>query len=157
MEILEHQVLEMKNVLSVRKKMDKNEHKRVSLEITELLKESGADKVGPPVTATYSVEGGPKEPIIDCEILIPLNKIIEVPQGFVFKDRFLLVNAVKVTHTGDPSNIHKTLDELNHYVLEHRLLPISVAYNVATKEPESVFDINNTEIDIYVSVSPNIV
>ena len=46
------------------------------------------------------------------------------------------------------------LSQLNQYIMEHKLQPITVGYNVTKKT--DMLNPENTEIDVYVGISPNI-
>ena len=134
----------------------RQQHAKISQDIENIIEKNQAKKIGAPVSATYAVEVGADGPIMDCEILVPLDKKFDVPSGFVFKDRFLLTNAVMITHVGNPTKIQGTVDELNRYIEEKKLRPITTGYNVSRIEAKSPADIDNMEIDIYVGISPNI-
>lgn len=45
-------------------------------------------------------------------------------------------------------------NQLNQYIMERRLQPITVGYNVTKKT--DMLSPENTEIDVYVGISPNI-
>lgn len=155
MEIRENQTLEMMNVLSYRGKMTQQEFAAKSQEIEGIMKENGAEKTAPVVTTTFSVEPGIIGPVMDVEILIPLNKEIQVPGGYAWKSRFLLTNAVKLHHVGHPSALQNSVNELNTYISEHHLVPITSGYNVTVKEPKTPLEMDAMEIDVYVGISPN--
>lgn len=156
MDIQEHITLKMINVLSYRAKMTQLELSKKSQEIEKLLQETGAQKKAPIVTTTYSVMSGVNGSVMDVEILVPLDRQISVPEGFVWKPEFLLTNALKVKHIGNPSNLQNTINTLNSYITEHKLTPISTGYNVTVKEAKTPLDIEQMEVDIYVGISPNI-
>jgi len=92
---------------------------------------------------------------MDAEILVPLNKEIPVPSGYVWKPQFLLTNAVKLHHVGHPSALQNSINELNAYITQHQLVPITSGYNVTVKEARTPLDLDAMEIDIYVGVNPN--
>ena len=50
--------------------------------------------------------------------------------------------------------LQNTCNELNQYIVQNKLMPITVGYNV-TKKIDPV-NIIKTEIDVYVGISPNI-
>lgn len=156
MEIRENEVLEMKNVLSFRGKMTQQEFAAKSQEMEQILNMTGAKKAAPVVTTTFAIEQGPLGPVMDVEILIALDREIEVPQGYVFKSHFLLTNAVMVRHTGHPSKLQDSVNALNTYITEHRLVPITSGYNVTVREAKTPLELENMEICIYVGVSSNL-
>lgn len=154
-EVLEHMTFEMHNVLSYRGKMTQQELVEKSREMEEIIQKSGAEKNGGAVTTTFSVEQGPNGAILDMEILIPLNHEIQGPPGYAWKPDFLLTNALLVKHVGNPSGLQESIQELNQFILEHGLVPISTGYNVAVREAKTPLELDSMEVDIYVSVSPN--
>lgn len=107
------------------------------------------------MTTTFSVEQGPNGAILDMEILIPLNHEIQVPPGYAWKPDFLLTNALLVKHVGNPAGLQECIQELNQFILEHGLVPISTGYNVTVREAKTPLELDSMEVDIYVSVSPN--
>ncbi|MBR3294355.1 MAG: AraC family transcriptional regulator [Oscillospiraceae bacterium] len=156
MQIQTGQTLELHNVLSYRAKMTQQEFAAKAQEIDARLREQGAQRVGSSATATFSVEPGAHGPVMDVEILIPLNKEITLPEGCVWKPHFLLTNALVVRHVGSPATMQESANALNVYISEHQLTPITVGYNVTVKEPKTPLELDEMIVDIYVGVSPNI-
>lgn len=154
-EVLEHMTFEMHNVLSYRGKMTQQELAEKSREMEEIIQKSGAEKMGGAVTTTFSVEQGPNGAILDMEILIPLNHEIQVPPGYAWKPDFLLTNALLVKYVGNPAGLQECIQELNQFIMEHGLVPISTGYNVTVREAKTPLELDSMEVDIYVSVSPN--
>lgn len=155
MAVLEHMTFEMHNVLSYRGKMTQQELMEKSREMEEIIHKSGAEKDGGAVTTTFSVEQGPNGSVLDMEMLIPLNQEIPVPQGYVWKPDFFLTNALMLKHVGNPAGLQERIQELNQFILEHGLVPISTGYNVTVREAKTPLELDSMEVDIYVSVSPN--
>lgn len=156
MEITQNQTLEMQNLLSYRGRMTQQEFTAKAQEIERILQEHGAQKDAPIVTTTFSVEQGAMGPIMDAEILVPLNKEIPVPSGYVWKPQFLLTNAVKLHHVGNPSGLQNSVDELTDYMRMHHLTPVTSGYNVTLKEAHTLLELDAMEIDVYVGISPNV-
>lgn len=155
MDILEHRTLEMHDLLSYRSKMTQQELVEKSKEIEEIIVRSGASKNGCTVTTTFSVEQGPNGPILDMEILVPLDREIPVPQGYVWKPEFLLTNALMMKHIGNPAGLQESVQALNQFILDHGLVPISTGYNVTVREAKTPMELDSMEVDIYVGISPN--
>jgi effector-binding domain-containing protein len=144
------------NLLSIRKKMTQQEINIVLTKIGNLLEEKGIKKNGPIISATFSVEMVEGQPLLDMEILVPLDKKVELPEGYKFKELFNLNHAVYARHIGNPTTIESTYKELAAYIKENNLQPITVGYNVNIKDikPEEGFDEMIT--DIYIGVNPSI-
>lgn len=92
--------------------------------------------------------------ITDVEILLPVDRYIDSTGDYVFKNRIQIVNAVVAIFKGHPVGLQEACNRLNQYIMEHGLQPITVGYNV-TKNTDMLKP-ENTEIDIYVGISPNI-
>ena len=155
-EIIENATLEMKNVLSYRTKATQQQLAQSSKEIEELLKNNGAKRNGSSVTATFAVDTTGAEPMLDIEILIPIDKNISVPAPYTIKPLFRLKNAVKIRHYGNPALLQNTANELMEHIKDKGLMPITAGYNVTVQEPSSPTDIDSLIVDIYVGVCDNI-
>ena len=83
------------------------------------------------------------------EFLIPVNRKFEGNQHYVFKPGFKLVNAVRQRYYGKFDNIDTGLKELNSYISEHLLTPITNSYIMEV-------DSNNGIYDIFVGISENV-
>ena len=114
------------------------------------VKTSGAERVGYPITVTYGIEGD----LIDVEVLLPINKRVPSTGKYVFKEKLLITNALMVKHVGNPAGLQAACNELNSYIMENKLVPITAGYNVTRKV--DMLNPNNAEIDVYVGISPNI-
>ena len=155
-EITENAALEMTNVLSYRSKSTQRQLAMASKEIDELLKNNDAKKVGSSVSATFAIDTTGSEPMLDVEILIPLDKEISVSAPYMIKPVFRLRNAVKIRHKGNPALMQNTANELMEYIKNKGLMPITAGYNVTVQEPTSPTDVDSLIVDIYVGVSDNI-
>ena len=104
---------------------------------------SCAKKSGTPITATYGVEGN----TIDMEFLMPIDRSIASTDRFVFKNQIKIVNAVVACYKGHPMGLQEACNQLNQYIVEHKLQPITVGYNVTKKT--DILNPENTEIDVW--------
>ena len=150
LEIKENQELHVDNLLSYRGKVKQTEIELVGKEMEDYIQNVGANRIGNPITVTYAVEGD----MIDIELLMPIEKSIDSTDKFVFKKQIKIVNAVVASYKGHPMGLQDTCNQLNQYMVEHTLQPITVGYNVTKKM--DMLNPNNTEIDVYVGISPNI-
>jgi effector-binding domain-containing protein len=149
-EILKNQLLEIENIISFRGKVCLTDIEQIGKEMEEKAKQLGAKRIDNPITATYGVEGD----LLDIEILLPIDKKIENFDKYIYKDRIKIVNALVAKHHGNPAALQNTCNELNQYILEKQLTPITAGYNVTRKiNPANIQD---TEVDVYVGISPNI-
>ena len=100
--------------------------------------------------STYAVEGNE----LDIELLMPIDKSIDSTDKFAFKNYIKIINAVVASYKGRPIGLQEACNQLNQYIMEHKLQPITVGYNVTKKT--DMLNPENTEIDVYVGISPNI-
>lgn len=149
-EITEGELLEIEHAISFRDKIRQIDLNDIEKDIEEKIRKSEANKIGNPITATYSIEGN----FIDVELIIPIDKKIDNIGKYKYKERLKLVNAIVAKHKGNPMMIKNTYNELNQYIEKNNLIPITVGYNV-TKNIDYL-NTENSEIDIYVGISPNI-
>ena len=83
------------------------------------------------------------------EFLIPVDRKFEGNQHYVFKPGFKLVNAVRQRYYGSFDNIDTGLKELNSYISEHSLTPITLPYIME-------IDSDNGVYDIFIGMSENV-
>lgn len=150
LEIKENQELNVTNLLSYRGKLKQTELENIGKEMESYIQNAGTKRVGNPITATYELEGDE----IDIELLMPIDKSIESMDKFDFKNQIKIVNAVVASYIGHPMGVQDACNQLNQYIMERRLQPITVGYNVTKKT--DMLNPENTEIDVYVGISPNI-
>lgn len=51
----------------------------------------------------------------------------------MYKKKIRIVNAVVPKHTGNPSGLQETCNQLNQYMLEKQMVPITVGYTITRK------------------------
>ena len=159
MEITTEQNLQMKNVLSVRGKFDQNSLMEKRKEIDDMMKKLGVHPIHPAVTTTFGVEQTEKGPLMDMEILVPVDRDIshelamaKLP-GYRFKPIFLLANAVRLHHVGNEASLENSIKELYQFIKVRNLRPITTGYNIPQNDPDDPKDL---VLDIMVGVDPNI-
>ena len=150
LEIKENQELNVANVLSYKGKVKQAELENVGKEMESYIQNVGAKRVGNPIVATYAIEGA----TVDIELLMPIDKSIDSTDKFVFKNQIKIVNAVVACYKGHPMGLQEACNQVNQYIVEHKLQPITVGYNVTKKT--DMLSPENTEIDVYVGISPNV-
>lgn len=150
LEIKENQELNVTNVLSYRGKIKQAELENIGKEMESYIQNAGAKRLGNPITVTYAVEGNE----LDIELLMPIDKSIDSTDKFAFKNYIKIINAVVASYKGRPIGLQEACNQLNQYIMEHKLQPITVGYNVTKKT--DMLNPENTEIDVYVGISPNI-
>lgn len=149
-EIIEKQELNVTKLLSFRGKVSQAELETIGRDMQDTIARLGAKPVGNAITATFSVENG----AIDMEMLVPIDKSVESAGRYEYKERLLIVNAVKVSYKGHPIGLQDVIKQLNQYMIDNQLQSITVGYNV-TKRIDKLTP-ENTEIEVYVGINPNI-
>lgn len=149
-EILSGQTLEVEKLFSYRGKIRQADLEGIGKEMENEVISAGAKRMGMPITVTYGVEND----IMEVEILLPIDKKINNTGKFCYKEKIKIVNALMAKHRGNPMQLQNTCNELNRYIVEHNLVPITAGYNVTTKV--NPLDVEDTEVDVYVGISPNI-
>ena len=117
LEIKENQEVNITNVLSYRGKIKQAELENIGKEMEICIQNSGATRAGNPITATYAIEAD----MIDVELLMPTDKTIESTDKFVFKNQIKIVNAVVASYKGHPIGLQEVCNQLNQYIMEHKL------------------------------------
>jgi effector-binding domain-containing protein len=146
----------MKNVLAIRKKMGQQEIQQTLVGMGNIIKDLGANKSGTVVTTTYAVEQAVTGPMLDMEILVPLNKEVTVSEPYIFKPLFHLKYAVYARHEGNPQLLQNTLNQMMAYIQENRLTQITSVYSVNIKELKLGDSMNDMVTDLYIGVNPSI-
>lgn len=141
-EILSGQMLEIDNLFSYRGKIKSAELKEIGKKMEEKVNSAGAKRIGMPITVTYGVENDTME----IEILLPIDRKISSTIEFCYKEKIKIVNALVAKHKGNPMKFQNTCNELNQYIAENKLVPITAGYNVTKKT--NPIDIEDTEIGV---------
>jgi len=149
LEIKEKQELNVANTLSYRGKVKQTEIENIGKEMEDYIQNADAKRAGNLITATYAIEGD----TIDVELLMPIDTSIESTDKFVFKNQIKIVNAVVASYKGHPMGLQEACNQLNQYIMEHGLQPITVGYNITKKT--DMLNPENTEVEVYVGISPN--
>ncbi|MEE0861614.1 MAG: hypothetical protein U0L79_01355 [Lachnospiraceae bacterium] len=149
-EIKMGQTLELDNVLSFRGKLTQSEVEQVGRDMETKISDVNAKLIGHPIMATFAVDSTK----LDMELICPIDKKINSVGEYVYKEKIKIINAVMMSYKGNPDGLQEACNELNKYIIDNKLQPITVGYNVTKKiDP---LDINNAEIDVYVGINPNI-
>ena len=149
MEILTGQSYEMDNLVSRSGKFTVNEFEVIGKEMSTTFKDDSINNGEYVITTTRAIED--ENRIMDVESLLPVNERMEVEEPYVFKDKIKIVNALYIKVT-DINLLQEAMNKMNKYIMAYKLLPVSSAYLVQTKQGES--ELPCTEI--YIGISPNI-
>ncbi len=145
MNITEGNTLEMTNVLLYKGKKTQQEIAALMNEMNEMneiIKNNGAEKVGPAVSATFAATDNS---VMDIEVMVPLDRMISVPPKFKMKPVFKLTNAVKIRHEGNPAGLQNSGNALMKYISDNNLTPITAGYNVTVNEALNHINVDNMD------------
>ena len=156
MNIIKGKELKLENVLSLRKKMTQMEIQNEMINIGKHLEENGVKKNGPIVTATHSIEQINNEMLLDMEILVPMDKKLELSGKYKLKEIFHLTNAVYKRHEGNPNNLQITYNEMMEYITQNNLQQITAGYNVSIVDLKPGESLDKMIMDVYIGVNPSI-
>lgn len=149
MDIMLEKSFEINNLISRSGKFAALEFQKVIIEMVNAFKVFSIANGEYVITTTKSLEVRNGEQVMDVEILIPVNYRMPVEEPYVFKNEIKLSNCLYSMET-DVSKLQDTLNNINQYIIDHKLLPITSAYLVQTKRD------NQPRIEIYMSINPNI-
>ena len=153
MTILTEQTLDKQNLISFRKKLRATELQAHAEKMLAYVEQCGAVKVGGGISATYAIEGD----VMDVEMYLPLDMEIPSTEEFVYKPWLFLDNCIATTHKGNPQLLESTMLQMNEYIEENGLTPISAGFIVTINEVTDMEDVDKFEVDVYISISPNVV
>lgn len=150
MEIMQEQSFEINNLITQSGKFKVKEFQESLNKLVNRYKAFSKTNGDYIITTTKSIEIINGEQIMEVEILMPVNYLIPVDEPYIFKSKLKLTHALH-TKVTDIAKLQDTLDMVNNYILEQKLEPITSAYLVQIKEE------NQTSIEIYVGINPNVV
>jgi len=153
MTITTNQTLEVRNLLSFRKMVTGVELNELSQRMLGYIESTGAQKIGGGISATYAIDGDK----LDIAMYIPIDREVLSTEEFEFKPLLQLENCVVATHKGNPQLLENTLQGLNDYITQNGLTSISVGFIVTKREITDMKDAEHFEVDVYISISPNVV
>lgn len=151
--ILEHQKLDMRNLISFRGKVRQEEISEVIQIMRNYAVAQGSDMAGGPISVTYGVEQTEYGAIADAEIMIQVDKKIAGNDKFAWKERLFLEDAVRLKYAGSPALFQNACSELNAYIREKRYTPITAGY-ILTKGIDSL--LRTVDMEVYIGVSSNV-
>ena len=154
--ILENQELHITNALSLRGKVTQADLQQEVVRIGKFVEDGGYTRTGSTVSVTYAIEQQGTSPILDVELITPLDKPFIPPQGCICKPIIKLVHAVSIRHIGNPAGLQETVNLLLAYIQKNNFQIITPAYNVSVQEATMPNMIDQMIVDVYIGVSPNI-
>ena len=138
--VIEHQMLNHEYILSYQTKVDNKIIPDMLKSMKENISVIGLETCGNIIITKHDGI---------TEFLIPVDRKFEGNQHYVFKPGFKLVNAARQRYYGSFDNIDTGLKELNSYIFENSLTPITNFYIMEV-------DLDNNVYDIFIGISENV-
>lgn len=140
MPVFEHQYIHYKNVLSYTAEINEDSFADFIKGISRHICVLGFNIIG---KIAFTQKGEL------TEFIIPVDRSFTGTQHYLYKSEFKLVNAVKIRHFGEISDISRKMSELNAYIEENFLMPLTSPYVI-------VQDIEHSVFDVYIGIDENI-
>lgn len=150
MKIILEKTYEQSNVVTTSGKYSVYNFNQLVQETVTLFKAHARNNGECIITTTKAVEVINDEQIIDVEILFPVSSRIEVQAPYVYKDKIKITNAIYIK-VNEITKLQDAMDQINQYVIELELQPITSAYLVQTMEE------GKPVIEIYMGINPNVI
>lgn len=138
--VVEHQTLKVERILSHRTDVRDDFVPKMLKSIKENIAVLGFQICGDIVIAKQNGF---------LEFLNPVDKEFKSNEHYSFKEQVKLVNAARLRHYGSFSKIQSSLAELNDYIIQEKLTPITVPYIVERDNFDNAYD-------IYIGISENV-
>ena len=132
MRVIEHQYLHYRNVLVCKMPFDTSLITDFLNKISENLSVIDLNLNGKIVMTSDSS---------NMEFNIPVNKSFFGNSHYQYKSEFKLVNAIRARHYGSLDNIEETIIELNEYIQENSLVPITNPYFIVQSIEHDIYDV----------------
>ena len=149
------QSLHVKNLLSFRKVMSQDQMEEENKKLFDFIEDQKLKIVGPKISTTHFINQS-GQGSIDMEILIPVDKTFEEREDYKLKKELKLVNCLSVAHIGNPADFQKKVLELQKYIKDNKLTPISNLYTLSLRDPEAKTGEAKFQAICYISINPNI-
>lgn len=149
MDILLDQLYEINNLITQSSRFTVREFQKALLNISSIYKDYSINNGEYVITTTRSLEVVNGEQIMVVEILLPVFYRIPVEDPYVFKNIVRITNAL-YAKVEEVANLQNALNEVNQYILDNKLQPITTAYLVQSKKE------NKPCVEIYIGLDPNI-
>ncbi|GAA0137420.1 hypothetical protein YSY43_42610 [Paenibacillus sp. YSY-4.3] len=136
--------IRFENVASYRARMKQSEIDHELGQFVAVLKESGAKRNGPMISATFAIDHGQEEQVLDMEFLFPVDRPLDLPEPYGFKPVFQLVDAVYTRYAGNPEGLDRVFAELVDYINRNKMIQVSTGYTLSIQPPigaEPCFDV----------------
>lgn len=132
MQVIEHQYLHYRNILVCKMQLDTNSTTDFIKKISKNLSVLDLSLNGKIVMTS---DGS------NMEFNIPVNKSFFGNSHYQYKSEFKLVNAVRARHYGALEKVEETIMQLNRYIRENSLVPITNPYFMVQSVEHDIYDV----------------
>lgn len=151
-EIFNNQTLCIENILYSRSWITQQGFNELLTKMENLLIERMAKKSGSIITITNAIEMQDGQAVMDVEILIPLEKEIDITDDFKFIHRLEITNALKIRIDGNPQQLQQATHLLTEYIAKNKLNPTTPLIVVNVNGKTAPLKIDAMITDIYIGV-----
>lgn len=149
MEIVLNQSFEMDALVSKSGKFNVMNFQKALMDMIAAFKDYARSNGECLITTTKALEMVNGEQIMDVEMLIPINYRIPMDAPYQYKEKLKITNAL-YTKVTDVAQLQNTLNEINQYIADNNMQPITSAYLVQSKQE------NQPCVEVYIGLNPNI-
>ena len=147
-----NQELKLKKLLYFKGRIPQSEIENEIEKIKSFLDEKEISIIGPKISSINSIDDkNPSMPIVNFELLYPIDKPFTKTEKYKFKRKFELENCLKIHIKDTLENIQQELVKLDEYIINSNLKLTTNLYTVDINEPVSHTS-NIFDIEAYVSV-----
>lgn len=155
MEIVSNKKYSIENVLTFRGKVRQETINNIATKAEEVIKKANLEIIGPVITAIHSIENDGSNQLFDFELIVPVSGVMASVDEYIFKDKFMIENALTFRHIGNPQSMNSEMEEFIKYIKENQFKPVTPFYNITIKVAVTPAEIDNMIVDIYVGIECN--
>lgn len=152
MEIIRNKKYSVENVLTFRGKVKQELINNIMVKAGETIKKANLEINGPAITAIHSIDNDGSNQLFDFEFIVPINGEMTSVGDYIYKNEFVIENAVMLRHMGNPQNMNSAMQNLAQYIKDNSLKPVTPFYNITVKGATVPSEINEMIVDIYVGI-----
>lgn len=152
MEIVRNKEYSVKNVLTFRGNVRQESINNIIAKAGEVIKKANIEINGPAITAIHSIENYGSNQLLDFELIVPINGEMSSVDDYIYKDKFVIENAVMFRHKGNPQDMNSEMESLARYIRDNKLKPSTPFYNITVKGATVPSEINDMIVDVYIGI-----
>lgn len=151
MEIVEKQYLSVESLLSYKARTTYEKLNKLISHVDEILPLLGLKRVGNTLFTITENKYGCDKPILDVEILIPIDNAFKSNEYYVYKPKVVLTNALKKRCSYNFTDMLEARTEIQQYIYMNERKPLTEFFY-------RIVESGNMEaVDIYIGINENIV